>query len=237
VRQGLFIAGTDTGVGKTRVAVALLAALAAQGLRTVGMKPVAAGARRVGGRLRNDDALQLIAQATVPAAYEDVNPYCLEAALSPHIAAVRAGLTIRLEHIAGACTRLAALAEFVVVEGAGGWLTPIGPRQTMADVAAACAFPVLLVVGLRLGCLNHALLTAEAVAAHGGRLAGWIASAIDSHFEAVDDNLATLAERLPAPQLGLLPHSPSAAADAVHLAHLAQILGDGVRAAPRALSP
>jgi dethiobiotin synthetase len=232
--RGVFITGTDTGVGKTRVAVALLTALARAGVRVVGMKPVAAGAERTGGGKRaaggkragvlcNDDALRLQAAGNVAVPYEAVNPYCFREPVSPHIAAAWDGERVDLARIAAAGARLRAAADFVVVEGAGGWLAPVSARRTMADVAAACGFPVLLVVGLRLGCLNHALLTAQAVAAQ-GRLLGWVGSAIDAHFEAADENLATLAARLPAPRLGLLPHSGSRRRDAVELTAAADAL-------------
>jgi dethiobiotin synthetase len=221
---GVFVTGTDTGVGKTRVAVGLLTALRSAGVRAVGMKPIAAGADRIDGVLRNDDAQRLLTAGAVAATYDDVNPYCFEAAMSPHIAAARAGAVPRLARIGAACTRLRTLAEFVVVEGAGGWFAPVSPRRTMADVATTCGFPVLLVVGLRLGCLNHALLTARAIAGNGNRLIGWVGSAIDADFQAARENLATLAARLPAPHLGLLPHATSVARDGVRLAPLAASL-------------
>jgi dethiobiotin synthetase len=227
VTPGVFITGTDTGVGKTRVAVGLLTALRRAGVRAVGMKPVAAGADRIGGRLRNDDAQRLLTAGAVAAPYDDVNPYCFRAAVSPHIAAARDGVVPRLDRIGAACARLRAAAEFVVVEGAGGWLAPISSRRTMADVATTCGFPVLLVVGLRLGCLNHAALTARAIAAQGNRLIGWVGSAVDPDFQAARENLATLAAWLPAPQLGLLPHTPSSARDGARLAGLAAALRPG----------
>jgi dethiobiotin synthetase len=228
---GVFITGTDTGIGKTRVAAGLLRALQAVGVRALGMKPIAAGAHRVHGELRNDDALELLAASAVAVPYEVVNPYCFEDAVSPHIAAERMGIRPRLERISAACGRLRRAGEFIVVEGAGGWRSPISARRTMADVAATCGFPVLLVVGLRLGCLNHALLTAETIAADGHRLVGWVGSAVDTHFEAASENLATLAARLPAPRLALLPHSASTDTDAAQLMALATALAAAL--APR----
>ena len=165
--QGFFITGTDTGVGKTRVAVALARALVARGLRTAVMKPVAAGVIDTPAGPRNDDAVELLGASNVAAAYEDVNPWLLATPASPHLAARAAGVSIRHETILASYWRLAAISDVLIVEGAGGWLAPISATETMADVAEKLALPVILVVGMRLGCLNHALLTREAIRARG----------------------------------------------------------------------
>ncbi len=210
MRRGLFVAGTDTGVGKTLVATALLRALAAAGTRAIGMKPVAAGLAP--GAAVNADVVALIAASGAEAPPADVNPYAFAPAIAPHVAAQQAGVEIELEAIVAAYGRLAARAD-VVVEGAGGVLVPLGPRLDMLDVAARLRLPVLLVVGIRLGCLNHALLSALAIAARGVALAGWIANRIDPAMEAQDASVAALVRRLPAPLVADLPFaSPDASA-------------------------
>jgi dethiobiotin synthetase len=214
MNSGWFITGTDTGVGKTRAAQALLESAARVGRRAVGMKPVAAGCRATPVGLRSDDAEALIRGASVSVSYDDVNPYAFAPAISPHLAAAEAGVAIRLKTILACYRRLAALADVVVVEGAGGWLAPIGATHTMADVARTLDLPVILVVGMRLGCLNHALLTAAAIAQSGAALAGWIANCIDPASERLDDNIAALESRLRAPRLVTLPFAPRDAAPA-----------------------
>lgn len=211
--RGLFIAGTDTGVGKTRISAGLLQALRAQGLRVAGMKPVAAGAIRQDGRLISADALMLAANSGQDTPYHWLNPYCLELAESPHLAAAEAGIQIDLDVIAHAFAQLAIAHEWVIVEGAGGWLSPIGPAATMANIALTLDLPVLLVVGLRLGCLNQALLSAAAIRASGLKLAGWIGSTLQHPWRAAAANVEALAERLGAAPLGVLPWSESTAAD------------------------
>jgi dethiobiotin synthetase len=207
--RGYFIAGTDTGVGKTVVACTLLAGARADGLRAVGMKPVAAGCRATPEGLRNDDAeaLQRASSGTLP--YEAVNPCALPEPLSPHLAAARADVAIDIPALVDAWHRLARDADVGVVEGAGGWLAPVSDRETMADLARALGLPVILVVGLRLGCLNHAQLTARAIAADGLKLAGWIGNPVDPHMAAVPDNVDALERRLAARCLGVLPWSPA----------------------------
>jgi dethiobiotin synthetase len=211
LRQSLFIAGTDTGVGKTWVATRLLAALAAGGVRAAGMKPVAAGAELTSHGWRNDDALELAAAGNVRVPYELTNPVCLPEATAPHLAAARAGIRIDLEAIKRVFAAISARSDVVVVEGAGGWLAPIGPAgaglpgPTMEDVALALKLPVILVVGLRLGCLNHALLTAEAIRGSGLPLAGWIANPIEPAFADASAYTDSLAERLPCPLLWNAP--------------------------------
>jgi len=205
-RSGLFVTGTDTGVGKTHVAVALIRGLVRDGKRVAAMKPVAAGAVREPEGLRNDDALQLAAAANVAAPYERVNPYCLAEPVSPHIAAEAAGIEIDPAVIRREFDQLAASADCIVVEGAGGWLAPIGGARTMEAVALALDLPIVLVVGLRLGCLNHALLTARAVRASGLELAHWVANTIEPQFERAAENVARLSAVL-GPPLAIVPNS------------------------------
>lgn len=196
MHQAYFLTGTDTGVGKTLVAAALLRAAAAQGLRALGMKPVAAGGA--------EDVDALVAAGNVAAPREAVNPYLLREPLSPHLAARRDGVTIDLEIIAHRFDELRGLADFLVVEGAGGFRVPLSDAHDGADLAARLGLPVVLVVGLRLGCLNHALLTAEAIRARGLRLAGWVASQVDPAMACVEENVAALRARLAAPPLGVV---------------------------------
>lgn len=203
--KGFFVTGTDTGVGKTVVSAALTRALVARGLRVAVMKPIASGSDPTPRGLRNSDALTLMAAASVPAPYEVVNPYCFEPPISPHIAAREAGVAIDLTLLRSRFGSLAAAGDCVIVEGAGGWLAPLSDTTTMADLAAALALPVLLVAGLRLGCLNHTLLTRESISARGAPFAGWIANAIDPHFERSGENLATLTARLGEPALACVP--------------------------------
>ncbi|MES2999364.1 MAG: dethiobiotin synthase [Pseudomonadota bacterium] len=199
--KSCFVTGTDTGVGKTLVAAALLHALARRYPRVVGMKPVAAGAIRHGDGWASEDALALRAASTVAVASELDNPVLLPDPLSPHIAARRAGQTIAIAHLVRCHRELARNADAVVVEGAGGFFVPLTDDETGADLAQALALPVVLVVGLRLGCLNHAALTAEAIRARGLVLAGWVANRIDPAMQAQDDNIAWLHRRLAVPLL------------------------------------
>jgi dethiobiotin synthetase len=203
--NGLFVTGTDTGVGKTVVAAALTRALVARGLRVAVMKPIASGSDPTAQGLRNSDALTLMAAANVTAPYEVINPYCFLPPISPHIAAREAGVAIDLTLLRSRFDSLAGASDYVIVEGAGGWLAPISDAATMADLAAALALPVLLVVALRLGCLNHSLLTRESLRTRGAAFAGWIANAIDPHFDRPGENLATLAARLGEPALACVP--------------------------------
>lgn len=200
-----FITGTDTGVGKTLVAVSLTRALVARGLRVAVMKPVAAGTVKTPEGEFNDDALELLAASNVKASYEDVNPWLLKTAASPHLAARADGVTIRHERIVAAYGRLAAASDLVLAEGAGGWLAPISATETMADVAEKLALPVLLVVGLRLGCLNHALLTRDAVRERGLRFAGWIANKMRSEMPLANANVDTLSTRFGMAPLAVVP--------------------------------
>jgi dethiobiotin synthetase len=215
-REGLFVTGTDTGIGKTLSSCTLLHALRARGLRAVGMKPLASGCETTPEGLRNEDALALQAASDPRPAYDDVNPYALPAPLAPEIAAREAGIAVELAPMLAAHARLAAQADVVVVEGVGGWAAPMAPSLMQADLVRALDVPVVLVVGLRLGCLNHAMLSARAIAADGCRLAGWIGSGVDPAMLRIDENRALLAARLPAPCLGWLPWQ--AAPDPVALA-------------------
>jgi dethiobiotin synthetase len=210
--EGYFVTGTDTGVGKTLVASTLMLDLRRRHKRVVGMKPVAAGTIATPHGDDNEDALALRAAATVAVPRELDNPYCLPLPLSPHLAARAAGVQIDICELGRRYRDLAALADAVVVEGAGGFLVPLNDTQTGADLAQALDLPVLLVVGLRLGCLNHALLTQEAIRARGLRLAGWVANRVDPAMLAVDENIATLRERIDAPLWAELPHQPHASA-------------------------
>jgi dethiobiotin synthetase len=197
VTRGIFVTGTDTGVGKTFVAAALLRGLAAGGLRAVGMKPVAAGLDA--GDLVPADTRALIAAGNVDAPLADMSPYAFAPPIAPELAARAAGVTIDLEAIGAAYSRLAARADAVVVEGAGGALVPLSAVADMLDIAARLHLPVLLVVGVRLGCINHALLTALAVRARGLTVAGWVANRIDRDMLEGDANVSALTERLRAP--------------------------------------
>jgi dethiobiotin synthetase len=212
---GFFITGTDTGVGKTLVAVALTRALAGLGKRVAVMKPVAAGVTRTAHGEFNDDARDLLAASNVSAPYSDVNPWLLQTPASPHLAARADGVTIRHQLIGSAFERLRAASELVVVEGAGGWLAPISATQTMADVAQHLKLPVILVVGLRLGCLNHALLTRDAVRASGLRFAGWIANRMATEMPLVTANIDTLSSRFGVPPLGIVPSLHAAPGEAL----------------------
>lgn len=198
-----FVTGTDTEVGKTAISCALLAAAAGAGLRTAAIKPVAAGCDDAG---HNEDALQLLDCMTEPLSYEQVNPVALTAAIAPHIAAQQEGRTLQAHRLAGLCRGvMSAGAEFVLIEGAGGWRVPISARETLADLAVQLQVPVILVVGMRLGCINHALLTAEAIARDGLHLAGWVANQPGQTMPCYRENLDSLRRLLPAPLLGEVP--------------------------------
>jgi dethiobiotin synthetase len=204
-QRGLYVTGTDTGVGKTLVSCALLHVARARGWRAVGMKPVASGCERVDGAWHNEDALALLAASDPRPGYGDVNPFALQHPLAPELAARDAGVDVTLAPILAAHARLQAQADLVVVEGVGGWAAPLATHLHQADLVRALHLPVVLVVGLRLGCLNHAYLTQRAIAEDGGRFAGWIATGIDPDMARADDNVALLSERLRAPCLGRLP--------------------------------
>jgi len=203
--SGYFFTGTDTGIGKTLVTVALTRALIAAGKRVAVMKPVAAGTVKTPEGEFNDDALELLAASNVKAPYEDVNPWLLKTPASPHLAARADGVTIRHERIAAAFQRLRAASDLVLVEGAGGWFAPISTTETMADVAERLALPVVLVVGMRLGCLNHALLTRDALRTRGIGFAGWIANLLEAEMPLANANIETLSGRFGMPPLSVVP--------------------------------
>jgi dethiobiotin synthetase len=206
--RGIFITGTDTDVGKTVVACALVRGLRALGVRVAVMKPVASGAVRTAEGLRNADALDLIAAAHSEASYALVNPYCFEPAVSPHIAAKEAGIDVDTTMIRHNYDLLAQGADWVVVEGAGGWFAPINERQTMADLAWALSIPALMVVGLKLGCLNHAQLTRIGIESHGVSFAGWVPCGVDPAMARAPENVAALERLLGEPPLALIGYAP-----------------------------
>jgi dethiobiotin synthetase len=204
-----YITGTDTGIGKSIASAALLHALRARGQRAVGMKPVASGCEDRGEGWRNEDALALQQASDPVPAYADVNPYALPQPLAPELAAADAGVTIELATIIAAHARLAAQADAVVVEGVGGWAAPLTATIDQVEVVRALQLPVVMVVGLRLGCISHARLTARAIAADGANLVGWIANDIDPAMARADDNFAILQRVLPVACWGRLPHAPA----------------------------
>lgn len=203
---GFFITGTDTGVGKTWMTVALMQALKERGLTTLGMKPVASGCHRENGLLVNEDALMLQANASVYLPYDAVNPFAFEPPIAPHIAAEQAGMPICLATIQDRCRVLQRRADCVLVEGVGGWEVPLNREHRVSDLAAVLGLPVIVVVGLRLGCLNHALLTFSAMECSGVPCAGWVANQIDPGFSCLSENIETLRQALPPPLLGVVPH-------------------------------
>lgn len=220
--HGYFVTGTDTGVGKTLIACALLRAFIAAGYSAVGMKPVVAGAEPHGEGAVYGDVEALCAAGNVGAPRELTNPYAFRRPIAPHIAAAEEGVPIDLARIERSFHALAGRADAVVVEGVGGFRVPLGPAADTAELARRLGLPVILVVGMRLGCLNHALLTADSIASHGLTLAGWVANHVDPEMNAADENVEALAARLPAPMLARVPHARSPAGGAVaHLfAHL-----------------
>lgn len=218
-KHAFFVTGTDTGVGKTCIAAGLLQAANSRGLTTAALKPVAAGCERTPEGLRNEDALLLQSVVNPPLDYEQINPVALEPAIAPHIAALEARRPLSTDRLAGYCRGVLGQADFTVVEGAGGWRVPLNPAETLADLARQLNLPVILVVGVRLGCLNHALLTAEAIARDGLPLAGWVANVLDPDMPRLRENVDALGQRLRAPFLGWVPSlsSPTPAAVAEHL--------------------
>ncbi len=223
---GAFVTGTDTEVGKTVVAGGMVWRWVRDGHRTGVMKPVASGCRHTGSGLRNPDAEALMSLANVDAPYEMVNPYAFVPAIAPHVAAEQTGAEIELPRIRSVFEVLRGGCDRVVVEGVGGWSVPLGASATVADLVLALELPVVLVVGVRLGCLNHALLTAAAIRAAGARLAAWVANQIDRDTACVQENIDALRARLNAPLLGVIPHlseGPDAARVGNHLALLSSL--------------
>jgi dethiobiotin synthetase len=204
--KGIFVTGTDTEIGKTCCSLGLITCLQQAGYRVAAMKPVASGCEQTAAGLRNEDAILLSQCASFSLAYQQVNPYALRLPIAPHIAAAVQGIEMQPAVIKAAFDALSILADAVVVEGVGGWTVPINANQTMADVAISLGLPVVLVVGLRLGCLNHALLTAAAIMQTGLPLVGWIANGIEPKLAWAKENVQALCERLPMPLLGTVPY-------------------------------
>jgi dethiobiotin synthetase len=218
--QAYFVTGTDTEIGKTTIAAGLLHAARLAGLSTAAAKPVASGCVRTAEGLRNDDALALLGQCSLALAYEEVNPFAFEPAIAPHLAAREAGVELSVARLLPAVQQvLAHGADFTLVEGAGGWRVPLAGRENLSDLVVALDLPVILVVGVRLGCINHAVLSMQAIERDGLRLAGWVANIVEPRTSRLEENLATLGERLPAPCLGRVPRLAEAtpAAVAAHL--------------------
>ena len=211
--HGFFVTGTDTGVGKTVVASALLRAYVRSGVRAVGMKPVAAGCTLSNGRWINDDVENLRNASNVEAPDSEINPYVFRDPIAPHLAARAQGIRIDLPTLVSRYRTLAARADVVIVEGAGGFLVPLNDEESFADLAAMLALPVVLVVGMRLGCINHALLTCEAIERRGLVLAGWVANRVVQDMDRYEENAATLRSRLQAPLLAEIPYRPGSHVD------------------------
>jgi len=209
-KKKLFIAGTDTDVGKTVIAAGLLAAANAQGLQTAAIKPLAAGCEKTDDGLRNADALLLQQTMSRKLPYTQINPVAFEEPIAPHIAADKAGKRLTVSQLAGYCRgALMSAADLTVVEGAGGWRVPLNRVETLANLASELNLPVVLVVGVRLGCINHALLTAEAIRHDGLQLAGWVANHIDPLMHYAEENVETLKSLIAAPLLGSVPYLPN----------------------------
>lgn len=214
-KKAFFITGTDTNVGKTLIAAGLLIAAKNKGLTTAALKPVAAGCEKTDAGLRNADALLLQSVVTQKLDYDQINPYALEAAIAPHIAAQQEKRSLSVDRLSGFCRAVLSSANFIVVEGAGGWRVPLNARETLADLAKNLNLPVILVVGVRLGCINHALLTFEAIVRDGVAVAGWIANCVDADMPVLQENIDTLRARLPVPCLGVVPYLADTSPDAV----------------------
>ncbi len=217
-----FVTGTDTDVGKTLAATGLIEAANQQGRRTAAIKPVAAGCEDRGLGLQNSDALQLQAAVSHPLSYQQVNPIALQAAIAPHIAAEQEGRSLSAQRLSGFCRGLTLLpVDILVIEGAGGWYVPLNHRETLADVAKQLNPEVILVVGLRLGCINHTLLSLKAIRADRLKIAGWIGSTIDPDMPQLDKNIATLERLIAEPCLGVIPRltdlSPQRVAEFIKL--------------------
>lgn len=209
---GIFVTGTDTGVGKTLVSLGIMAALQARGLRVAGMKPVASGCEHAAEGLRNEDALSLQRQSSVVLPYELINPYAFEPPIAPHIAAEHEQVHIDFAHIHACYNGIASEVDVVIVEGVGGWLVPLGKDGSVADLAKFLSLPVVNVVGVRLGCINHALLAHAAIARSGLELLGWVANQVEDEIDVLDEVIAGIASRSSAPLLGSNPFNPLARA-------------------------
>lgn len=215
-KHRFFIAGTDTDAGKTVVTAGLLAKANQQGLSTLGLKPISAGCEVTVDGLRNGDALALQAAASIESSYEQVNPIAYEPPIAPHIAAQQQGDTLSAARIVGLCRgAMMKPADLLLIEGAGGWRVPLNNRETLAMIPQQLNLPVILVVGMKLGCLSHALLTAEAIRRDGLQLAGWVANRVDADMSCYEENVATLKAMLMAPCLGEVPHLENTDAELV----------------------
>ncbi len=204
--KGFFITGTDTGVGKTHVATQLIKGLSGRNVPVSGYKPVASGAELIKGRWVNEDALSLMRYASVKMPYETVNPYCFEPAIAPHLAAKRAGVDIELDAIKSNFLKHVEKANVVIVEGAGGWKVPLGDSLGFEEVPKALRLSVVLVVGLKLGCINHALLTEQSILNSGCSMVGWVANCVSSDFEEKEENIVSLKNKMKTPCIGILQH-------------------------------
>ena len=213
--KALFITGTDTEIGKTEITLGLMAAIQQKGHRVLGMKPIASGAEPTYNGLRNDDALRIQQQGSLDIAYEMINPYAFEPPIAPHLAAEEAGVELDFHKIHDHLNILSRQADFVIVEGVGGWKVPLGRNGGVAELTLTLGLPVVMVVGLRLGCINHALLTAESIISSGCHFTGWIANAVDSDMAFQQENIATLERELPAPLLGKVDHMDTVNTDSV----------------------
>ncbi len=207
--NSIFFTGTDTEVGKTVVSMIMVHTLVERGYRVAAMKPVASGCTRTIDGLRNDDALKLIASSNIDLAYEQVNPYAFEPAIAPHLAAREVGTEIKLDHIRRSFRALARTADWIVVEGVGGWLVPLGKHFSVADLAAKLGGYVILVVAIRLGCINHALLSIESMQKSGVHLIAWIANMCHAQSDRAEENIATLEDLIPVPRMATVPFLPA----------------------------
>ena len=215
MRKDLFITGTDTGIGKTLVSCALLSKLALQGKTVLGMKPIASGSRQTSQGLRNEDAEYLIHHSSKVMPYSMINPYVYEDAIAPHLAAAQAGMVIDPEVIQRFYLELSAQSEHVIVEGVGGWFVPVNRTQTIADLVKILDMPVLLVVGMRLGCINHALLSYQAILDSGLSCVGWVANEIEANMPCLNENIESIDQRITAPLLGRIAYNKAPDIDAI----------------------
>jgi dethiobiotin synthetase len=218
--DGFFVTGTDTECGKTEITLGLMQCLQTLGHSVVGMKPVASGAEQTAEGLRNQDALRLQQQSSIDVDYELVNPYAFAPPIAPHLAAVQAGVEIDPSRIHACFRDLSRRADYVLVEGVGGWRVPLSRRLAVSDLAVTMGLPVILVVGLRLGCINHGLLSVESIEMAGVELAGWVANLMDAEMQEVQANLISLQQRIGAPLLGFIPHLDSPSSESIVAAGL-----------------
>lgn len=204
--HGVFVTGTDTAVGKTFIAQIILHKLKENNISSVAMKPIACGAQQTPHGFQNDDACKLQQMASVSIPYDQVNPYVFEHAIAPHLAAQQVGTDINIDKIKAVYSEIQKRAEYIVVEGVGGWLVPINNTQLVADLAVELRLPVVLVVGMRLGCLNHAFLTVEGIQKRNIELVGWVANCVDKSFSLLEENTQALVSRINAPLLGVIAY-------------------------------